>query len=885
MAGQFELVTSRMHARISDGLLTSIMPGANVSSARESGFFRADQGTGKIRVVYEMDGQRKKAETGAVDEESYEETNCGCALMTRFSRNEDLYQENLWSADDGLTWTLRICNVSGRPVHILDLGLLFSFDSDFAWGGKAADKVIAKLFVGGHGTRITAGYCDGHGPLLLITPRGSTRMLYMTPEGKRGAFALYPEASTVREEAERQGARLHLPSHTCMLASGEKAEYVLRFAWAEDQERAREMLAGESADIQVLPGMTVPRGEKVRLSVDTAWENPQLQLPEGASLLRTWEAGKRSNYEICFRDLGEQTVWLVSGDGRSMNLDFFSTEPLSVMLRKRGAFIAAHQHRDPDKWYDGLLAEWSNDTHKMLGPDDYDRIHGWRIYEVTCDDPGLSKPAFLAAKNAEIPEEAEIRALDRYVERFVWGGLQCTEEEEYPYAIYGIPDWKQLRDSPDPDVKGREHIWRIYDYPHLALMYFSLYRIVLHDPAAPLTQDRLTYLCRAARTLIAMYTVPLELDGWSAFGTGLYNELVTEEILDALEHEQLRDLKRRLERLWNRKAYTFVHRQADVFGSEYPFDTTGFESTQALADRAQKISVADSGARMEDREISPVQAEQFLHRQMQCNIACRGVLEPGYGLYGSDIRGDNLHYTLSYMSQMGGWAVMQYALYHAENPFPYLRLGYGSLMSSWALLNSGDARSAYGFWYPGKESDGAAGGGFEPSFLGETWLQQKHHGGSWYYSCEIDLGYCGYLRGACSYAALDPLFGPVLVGAHLERAGNRISIRPADGVRRRMHFITMQAKMHVLAENAQIEKLTVNRDSGILEMELKPYPARKQTEVQVALESRCGRSWSRQACQDTECSRDGEHLVLCWPMPDWIGDLADKLTEEGTEDV
>ena len=63
MAGQFELVTSRMHARISDGLLTSIMPGANVSSARESGFFRADQGTGKIRVVYEMDGQRKKAET------------------------------------------------------------------------------------------------------------------------------------------------------------------------------------------------------------------------------------------------------------------------------------------------------------------------------------------------------------------------------------------------------------------------------------------------------------------------------------------------------------------------------------------------------------------------------------------------------------------------------------------------------------------------------------------------------------------------------------------------------------------------------------------------------------------------------------------------------
>lgn len=150
----------------------------------------------------------------------------------------------------------------------------------------------------------------------------------------------------------------------------------------------------------------------------------------------------------------------------------------------------------------------------QLGPDNYDTIGGWRIYEVTCDDPGLSKPAFLSSKLVEAPNAEEAAALDRYVERFVWGGLQCTEQEPYPYGIYGIPDWHVLRNSKDEDVRGKLHIWRIYDYPHIALMYYNLYRMRRLYPALPLSQSAETYLIRAARTLIAMFTIPLELDDW-----------------------------------------------------------------------------------------------------------------------------------------------------------------------------------------------------------------------------------------------------------------------------------------------------------------------------------------------------------------------------------
>ena len=58
-------------------------------------------------------------------------------------------------------------------------------------------------------------------------------------------------------------------------------------------------------------------------------------------------------------------------------------------------------------------------------------------------------------------------------------------------------------------------------------------------------------------------------------------------------------------------------------------------------------------------------------------------------------------YLLSYMSAEGGWGLLDYGLNFATNATDYLRLGYGSILSSWATMNSGTPASNYGFWYPG----------------------------------------------------------------------------------------------------------------------------------------------------------------------------------------
>jgi hypothetical protein len=142
---------------------------------------------------------------------------------------------------------------------------------------------------------------------------------------------------------------------------------------------------------------------------------------------------------------------------------------------------------------------------------------------------------------------------------------------------------------------------------------------------------------------------------------------------------------------------------------------------------------------------------------------------------------------LTYMAQMGGWGVLDYALHYTANAAPYLRLGYASILSAWALMNTGTPQSNYGYWYPGRANDGGAGGGFEPAAFGQTWLEQPHHRGSWYYACEIDLGFCGALRAAATILADDPIFGRICLGGDSHQSGGQLAVIPKDGVRRRFH--------------------------------------------------------------------------------------------------
>jgi hypothetical protein len=214
----------------------------------------------------------------------------------------------------------------------------------------------------------------------------------------------------------------------------------------------------------------------------------------------------------------------------------------------------------------------------------------------------------------------------------------------------------------------------------------------------------------------------------------------------------------------------------------------------------------DSNKTNTEFEVKRSEAKEFMERQIAYNIFCRGWLECAYYHYGSDYRGESGRYTLTYMSQMGGWSILDYGLYYAEDPFPYLRLGYASYLSSWALMNTGTPESNYGYWYPGRDNDGGAGGGFEPAAFAWNWLGQRHPRGSWPHSCEIDLGYNGALRTSAAIFTDDPIFGMTELGGTVLDLKTTWGIIPGDGLRQRFHIITPERRIHLLLDRDGFHK-------------------------------------------------------------------------------
>jgi hypothetical protein len=703
-----------------------------------------------------------------------------------------------------LFWTMTLRNETNRELEVGDLGLPLPFNDRYV-GNKTITytrRVIRHSFIGGNGSFIFWMRTNAEGPFLVMTPEPNTLLEYFSLQRRRG-YTAYIHSAASAAAVRAKGGTWRLPDTRLLLAPkgrpGDAAGYGFRFAWAQNYAGVRLVLYRQHLfDVNVVPGMTDPVDLPVVFSLHTRNRIRRIaaEYPRSTRIRYLGERGRDVRlYRVLFSRLGENTLKVEYGRGRYLTLEFFVTQPLETLIKKRAAFIVSHeQHRNPSKWYNGLFSQWDMKDQVLRGPDNLDHL---RPYMVACDDPILGKAEFLAEKNVYYPDAKEIAAVEYNIRHYVWGGLQETTKEKFPYAIYGIPNWKVNRDSPRKGPRGQEHIWRIYDYPHVFGMYYYMYRVAHLYPNLTHYLDADGYLERAFGTARAFFTVPEALVHWSADKTGTYDELVIPNIVRALRENGHPKQAAWLDAQWQKKVEYFVLDHPDLFQSEYPFDSTGFESTEALAKYAMRHVLrpgetvpAGSSETAFQRAVSYQDALTFLNQQMRLNVGDRGWLETAYYDLGSDYRAaGNAAYTLSYMSQMGGWAVLDYALHFAPNPVPYFRLGYASYLSSWALVNAGTKASNYGYWYPGKNNDGGASGGFQPAPWGRVWFGNFQRGrGAWRYSGEIELGFTGALRSSATIVVKDPIFGLYAYGGRLERRKSMVEVVPMDGLRTRFHI-------------------------------------------------------------------------------------------------
>ena len=687
---------------------------------------------------------------------------------------------------DALTWTIALDNAGTTTAEVGDLALPLEFAER---AGARSDiythKLLRHSFVGGYASWVYWERSNAVGPYLLMTPEGQSKFEYF--DSSDGAFTPYVHGELAASAARARGGTWRLPVSRLRIAPGASVTYTFRFQWVKDTAAVRDALydAGKF-DTAVVPGMVVPSDLPAMISLRSKQTRVTLTAEHPASTRIEAVPQHPGVYRVSFSSLGENLLTVKYGDGQWSTLEFFVTEPLETVIRKRAAFLVRHQqHADPSKWYYGAYGDWDQKNEILRGPEDRDGLSTWLT--DADDDAGNARPAFLASKNVFLPDRDEIASLETYISRYLWGGMQMTDREKYPYAIYGVPNFEANRASAEEGRNGRSHVWRIYDYPHIVMLYLRMYEIAKFYPAMVKQLDANTYLERAYRTAIAYWTVPNAIEKWSADAVGTMNEAIIPDVIDALEQEGKTDWARDLRSHWEGKIDRFVNRTPNLYGSEFAFDSTGFESTGAFAKYARDHSIPN---------VTPEAARRFDELQLTLNMADRGWLEPTYYQLGSDYRG-NLSYLLSYMSPMGGWSILDHGLYGADDPAEYLRLGYASSLSSWALVNSGTEASGHGAWFPSAINDGATGGGFMPEALGRAWIGKTVTRGAWHYSAEEDVGYCAAIRTHATIVTRDPIFGEIAYGGLLTRTGNSVSVVPRDGLRVRFHVVRDSQRLHM----------------------------------------------------------------------------------------
>ncbi|RYD89205.1 MAG: hypothetical protein EOP50_17870, partial [Sphingobacteriales bacterium] len=205
-----------------------------------------------------------------------------------------------------------------------------------------------------------------------------------------------------------------------VIAPGATIQYGFVFRWADSYQQIRDILSQQGLiDIQVMPGMTVPNDLETQVALLTKEKITKIsgEFPMATTIQYLGAKQKGTHiYKIKFKRLGENKVTINYGNGYKTYLEFFVTEPLETLYKKRSAFIVnSQQHKVPGKWYDGLFGIYDMKSSVLRGPDNADYFDTSRLsYVLTCDDPGLCKAPFVAAKNVYYPSQKEIDAVEYY---------------------------------------------------------------------------------------------------------------------------------------------------------------------------------------------------------------------------------------------------------------------------------------------------------------------------------------------------------------------------------------------------------------------------------------------------------------------------------------
>lgn len=763
---------------------------------------------GDLSLTYEVRGKSYAVSLADITPLVLSNTPDKIQIFWQLPSDVRLYQTFTIKGEE-VDWEIDFFNRSHHPVKVTDMWFALpvgALDESI----QAHQNLNRHFSLNGNASFFYWTPLTGQGDILLMTMHKGTAIEYATQDGKYYLHSM--------NAVDRTNDSWRLPSTSKNVQPYEHYMTGFNFTLTGNHEEVKTKIYDKhGVVVKVAPGMVVTPEFEVYCALQSKLPVVELvaEYPEEIQITSLGQKeGDKYIYKFRFSHLGENLITVHYGDDLICFLDFFVTEPLETLIKKRARFIVdKQQHRDSSKWYNGLYSLWDMEKSELLSPDHLGDLRE-EFMVGGSDDPSNSKPVYVSEKNVIYPNKEEIASLEYYEENFVWGKLQRTDEEyPYPYGIYGSENWYQNRSGKyggyEDGGSGKGRMWRTFDYTTHFAIYYNLYRIAEDNPEMVSYLDADGYLERAYRTAMAYFEVPYNIlmgkqwafHGWTdwAYKQGNFHERYLLDIINALQQKgRLKDAAK-LRREWEKKVTYMVYEDPWPFGSEMFVDRTAFESSYYVAEYAKLNPIKPEEQFWYDKnrkkwysytsfDISMI--DRFMQNQLDGNLALRGLFEPGYANLGTAWSGQYVN--LDYMTQMGGVALLDYAYRFSDRPDRYINYGYNSLLASWALMNTGTKKTDFGYWYRGEQNDGAVGWAFSPYQNSRTYMNYIKVGRApWRFDGEIDHGLTGGIHGSGVYLLDDPDFGLIGYGGNvrMDKDGT-VSIIPFDGVRRQVRIMT-----------------------------------------------------------------------------------------------
>lgn len=724
--------------------------------------------------------------------------------------------ERRWLNQGGVpVLRFRLVNPTDKPIEIGGLGLPMVFDNiirDRTLETAHAQASFVDPYIGRDAGYLQVTRLNGKGPALLVLPDGRTPLEAYAPlktPKEAGAGAVFTDKSPrsqvsegfydwtiasrgfAEQEWRGAGEQWNVPT-SFTLAPGAARSIGVRLVQAPSIRGIQPALVAQGRPVALgVPGYVVPNDLEASLFLRYRASVARIDVaPAGAmtvSAAGTVNGWRR--YAVRGLGWGRARVTITYADGTAQTISYFVTKPLEQTMADLGRFTTTKQ------WFDD-----ANDPfHRAPAILSYDRASARiltqepRVWIAGMSDEG-GAGGWIAAvmKQLDNPDAGEIAKLETVIDQTILGKLQVAGGDHAgavkkslfyydPAAFHGFydpaSDWSSWTSWPK---KEADDLGRSFNYPHVALGYWVLYRLARNHPGLVTHHDWRWYLDHARWTIVAMMR---DAPYYTQFGQMEGNVFV--DILNALKREGLAQHAAQIEGLMKGRADHWKG-LAYPFGSEMAWDSTGQPEVYAWMRYFGH----------------PKQAAETVEV-----ILGYDPLIPHWGYNGNARRYWDFLYGGKYPRierQIHHYGSTNNALPLFEafraNPadLHLLRVAYGGLMGGITNIDRDGFGSAAFHAWPDRMA-------WDP------------------YTGDYGSGFFAHAYAAATYLVRDPVFGWLGYGGNVRTTADAVTIVPKDGARSRL-FVA-PAGLWITLEAGKIASARYQPSTGAVMLTLDPRTA------------------------------------------------------------